>query len=68
MFLYAKHETNRPGSDYTCICKDLRTIRGVQNRIIKGYWIKGNWRIYQTTEHDWYKSTGHFLVGKVTKR
>lgn len=67
-FLYATHESGRLGSDGTIICKDLKTVRGVQNRIIKGYALKGNWNIYRVHENDWYKDTGHFLVGKVTKK
>jgi hypothetical protein len=66
-FLYAKHESNRAGSDYTVICKDLKTIRGVQNRIIRSIRPVGEWHIYRVAEQDWYKRTGHFLVGKVKK-
>lgn len=66
-FLYAKHESNRLGSDWTVICKDLKTVRGVQNRIVRGYAPSGIWRIYRVHENDWYKETGHFLVGKVYK-
>ena len=65
--IYAKHESDKPGSDWTCICKDLKTVRGVQNRIIRGGWSTGTWRIYRVSEHDWYSDTGHFLVGKVQK-
>lgn len=65
--LYATHESGRCGSDWTVICKDLKTVRGVQNRIVKGHSPPGKWRIYQCHEKDWYKATGHFLVGKVTK-
>jgi hypothetical protein len=65
--LYAKHDSNKPGSDYTCICRDLKTVRGVQNRLIKGAWPSGTWRIYNCLDSDWYKATGHFLVGKLHK-
>ena len=65
--LYAVHESNRPGSDWTCIAHDLKTVRGMQNRIVKGAWPSGKWRIYRCHRDDWYKRTGHFLVGKVTK-
>ena len=65
--LYAKHESDRCGSDWTCICRDLKTVRGVQNRLTKGRWPTGTWRIYSCHESDWYKATGHFLVGKLHK-
>ena len=65
--LYAKHESNQCGSDWTLICKDLKTVRGVQNRIVRGKWPSGEWRIYNCHEADWYGRTGHFLVGKVNK-
>jgi len=65
--LYAKHESNRLGSDWTCICKDLKTVRGVQNRIVRGKWPAGKWRVYSVHPDNWYRATGHFLVGKVTK-
>ena len=66
--LYAKHESDRCGSDWTCLCRDLKTVRGVQNRIVRGAWSKGTWRIYRCDPADWYKRTGHFLVGKVCKK
>jgi len=66
-FLYARHESNRLGSDWTVICKDLKTVRGVQNRLTRGYAPAGTWRIYRVHENDWYKETGHFLVGKLHK-
>ena len=64
---YATHESNRPGSDWTCVCDDLKTLRGVQNRIIRGAWAPGLWRIYVCDREDWYRATGHYLVGKVFK-
>jgi len=65
--LYAVHESERCGSDWTVIAKDLKTVRGIRNRILRGYAPKGEWRIYYVHEEDWYKRTGHFLVGKVNK-
>ena len=65
--MYARHESNHLGSDYTVMCKDLKTVRGVQNRILRGRWPAGQWRIYTCHIEDWYKRTGHFLIGKCTK-
>jgi hypothetical protein len=65
--LYAKHESGRCGSDWTCICKDLKTYRGVKNRVKRGAWPKGEWRIYQCSESEWYKTAGHVLLGKFYK-
>jgi len=67
-FLYARHESYRLGCDHTVIAKDLKTVRGIQNRIIRGHAPAGKWFIYRVHENDWYKGTGHFLVGKVNKR
>jgi hypothetical protein len=67
MFLYARHQSGKLGTYYTCICKDLKTVRGVQNRIVRGPRPSGLWHIYSVNESDWYKETGHYLVGKVRK-
>ncbi len=57
MRLYAKHESNKPGSDWTVICDDLKTIRGVQNRLTRGRFQSGVWRIYRCMEQDWNMAT-----------
>jgi hypothetical protein len=66
--LYARHDSYMLGSDYTVMAPDLETVRGVCNRIVRGKWPAGHWRIYDCHPADWYKVTGHFLVGKCHKR
>ena len=66
--LYAVHESKKPGSDWTCIAHDLKTVRGMQNRIVRGKWPAGQWQIYRCSKEDWYKSTGHQWAGRVIKR
>ena len=65
--LYAKHESNQCGTDWTLICKDLKTVRGVKSRIARGVWPEGGWWIYRCAESDWYKDTGHTVVGMFYK-
>jgi len=66
--LYAKHESDRLGSDWTLIFRDLKTLRGVKKRLLQGYAHPGLWYIYRCAEQDWYKETGHVLVGVILKR
>lgn len=66
--LYAIHESNRCGTDYTIICRDLKTAKGVANRIKQSpSRPAGNWRIYSVAQENWYKDTGHKLIGTCRK-
>ena len=67
--LYATHESMKPGSDYTVICKDLKTVRGVKNRIGRreSKYLPGLWFIWKCAESDWYSRNNHHIVGKVRK-
>lgn len=65
--LYAKHESNGLGSDNTVIFDDLKTVRGAWKRLLRGAWKPGRWNFYRCAKEDWYKETGHELVGVFDK-
>ena len=46
-------EYNPPGSDYTVICKDLKTIRGVKNRIKKYKWRENTIKLIIVSYQEW---------------
>jgi hypothetical protein len=54
------------GSDNGGFISDLKTVRGVKNRIIKGVYRSGEWVIHRCT----YTISGRSYeeVGRVTKR
>lgn len=64
--LYAKHTSGKLGSDYTMIT-DLKTVRGVENRLSAGRWPAGDWEVFQCTKEDWYKDN-HKRVAILYKR
>ena len=63
--LYARHESNKCGSDYTVIAKDLKTVDGLRNRILRGHYLTGRWYVYRCPVDGFYKRDGHVLVGMV---
>jgi hypothetical protein len=42
------------GSANTLLARDLKTLRGVINRIERGAWGFGEWRIYYVSESRFY--------------
>ena len=66
--MYARHESNQCGSRWTVIAKDLKTVTGLRNRILNGYYPVGRWYIYTCPEHMFYKRESHILVGMVDKQ
>lgn len=53
------------GSDNQVIIRDLKTIRGVTNRIRKGYYKAGQWKLYSFT--DIYNDDTYIYIGIISK-
>jgi hypothetical protein len=64
--IYAKHESDRLGSDWTIITH-LKTFRAFKKQIRNSFAHPGVWNVYQCAHADWYKDTGHRLIGRITK-
>lgn len=69
--LYATHESNRPASDHTVIAHDLKTFKGIANRIVRGYWPSGVWAVYACANDGrggfYAPQSEHKRLGTVTK-
>lgn len=63
MMLYATHESNKCGSDWTIICRDLKTPKGIANRLKRGVWPKGIWTIFVCTDDNFYAVETHRQIG-----
>lgn len=66
---YAEHESQRCGSDWTVIERDLKTVRGVIRRLRAATYLKpGKWTIYQCSPETFYAPRErHAIVGVFVK-
>jgi len=60
-------ESNPPGSDYTKICSDLKTIRGVKNRIKNYKWRKNTVKLIIVPYSEWKNCFNQKIICTITE-